>query len=354
MTDAQKWLILAGLILTGWLTYLLAPVLSPFLVAGLLAYLGDPVTDRLENYRLPRTLAVVIVFTFMLLGGLILLFILIPLLQDQIAALVDRLPQFINWIQNTILPWVTATLGVEQGQIDLGAVRKTLTENWQDMGSLLGVILGKIGHSGQYLLSWLLYLVLVPVVTFYLLRDWDALVANMRGLVPKNYEAAVVQLIRECDAVLAQFLRGQLLVMLALGLIYSIGLWIIGLEFALLVGMLAGLVSFIPYLGGIVGIGTAGILGFLQYHDVIHLVYIALVFGVGQTLEGMLLSPLLVGDRIGLHPVAVIFAVMAGGQLFGFIGILLALPVAAIIMVILRHLHRHYKQSGIYDQTRPE
>jgi len=354
MTDAQKWLILAGLILTGWLIYLLAPVLSPFLVAGLLAYLGDPVTDRLENYRLPRTLAVVIVFTFMLLGGLILLFILIPLLQDQIAALVDRLPQFINWIQNTILPWVTATLGVEQGQIDLGAVRKTLTENWQDMGSLLGVILGKIGHSGQYLLSWLLYLVLVPVVTFYLLRDWDALVANMRGLVPKNYEAAVVQLIRECDAVLAQFLRGQLLVMLALGLIYSIGLWIIGLEFALLVGMLAGLVSFIPYLGGIVGIGTAGILGFLQYHDVIHLVYIALVFGVGQTLEGMLLSPLLVGDRIGLHPVAVIFAVMAGGQLFGFIGILLALPVAAIIMVILRHLHRHYKQSGIYDQTRPE
>ena len=137
--------------------------------------------------------------------------------------------------------------------------------------------------------------------------------------------------------------------MLCLGLIYSVGLWFVGLEFALLVGMLAGMVSFVPYLGAIVGISTAGILGYLQFHDTIHLVYLGLVFATGQAMEGMVLSPLLVGDRIGLHPVAVIFAVMAGGQLFGFIGILLALPVAAVIMVILRHIHRHYVHSGIYD-----
>ena len=351
MSDAQKWLLLAGLLVCGWIIYLLAPVLSPFLVAALLAYLGDPVTDRLEQRGVPRTLAVVIVFSFMFLAGLVLLFILVPLLQDQIYALRDRLPQLISWLQNKILPWISATLGMDPGSIDLDAVRRTITENWQDMGSLLGIVLGKIGHSGQYLLSWLVYLLLVPVVTFYLLRDWDALVTNIRGLLPKRYETAVVQLAGECDAVLAEFLRGQLLVMFALGLIYSIGLWIVGLEFALLVGLLAGMVSFIPYLGGIVGIGTAGILGYLQYHDVIHLVYIALVFGSGQALEGMLLSPLLVGDRIGLHPVAVIFAVMAGGQLFGFIGILLALPVAAVIMVILRHIHRRYVHSGIYDEA---
>jgi len=349
MTDAQKWLVLAGLLIGGWIIYLLSPVLSPFLVAALLAYLGDPVTDRLERRGVPRTLAVVIVFSFMFLAGLVLLFILIPLLQDQISALRDRVPQLINWLQNRALPWISATLGMDPGSIDLTAVRRTITENWQDMGSLLGTVIGKIGHSGQYLLSWILYLGLVPVVTFYLLRDWDALVSNTRALLPKRYEPAIVQLVGECDVVLAEFLRGQLLVMLSLGLIYSIGMWIVGLEFALLVGMLAGTVSFIPYLGAIVGISTAGVLGYLQFHDAIHLVYLALVFGTGQALEGMVLSPLLVGDRIGLHPVAVIFAVMAGGQLFGFIGILLALPVAAVIMVILRHVHRRYVSSGIYD-----
>lgn len=349
MTDAQKWLLLAGLLLTGWVIYLLSPVLSPFLVAALLAYLGDPVTDRLERRGVPRSLAVVIVFSFMLLGGLVLLFILVPLLQDQISTLRERLPQLISWLQKGVLPWITSTLGLEPGTLDLGALRKTITDNWQDMGSLLGTLLGKIGHSGQFLLSWILYLGLVPVVTFYLLRDWDALVANARGLLPKRYEPAIAQLVGECDAVLAEFLRGQLLVMLSLGLIYSVGMWIVGLEFALLVGMLAGMVSFIPYLGAIVGITTAGILGYLQFHDTIHLVYLALVFGTGQALEGMVLSPLLVGDRIGLHPVAVIFAVMAGGQLFGFIGILLALPVAAVIMVFLRHLHMRYVHSEIYD-----
>ena len=351
MTDAQKWLVLAGLLIGGWIIYLLSPVLSPFLVAALLAYLGDPVADRLQGRGVPRTLAVLTVFTFMFLAGLILLFILIPLLQDQISSLRERVPQIINWLQNQALPWVSSTLGVEQDEINLDAVRRTITENWQDMGSLLGIVLGKIGHSGQYLLSWLAYLVLVPVVTFYLLRDWDALVANIHSLIPKRYEPTITRLVQECDAVLAEFLRGQLLVMFALGLIYSIGLWIVGLEFALLVGMLAGLVSFIPYLGGIVGIGTAGVLGYLQFHDALHLVYIALVFGIGQTFEGMVLSPLLVGDRIGLHPVAVIFAVMAGGQLFGFIGILLALPAAAVVMVILRHVHDRYMNSEIYDDA---
>ena len=350
MTDAQKWLVLAGLLVGGWIIYLLSPVLSPFLVAALLAYLGDPITDRLEGRGMPRTLAVIIVFSLMFLMGLILLFILIPLLQDQISSLRDRLPQLINWLQNRALPWVTSTLGMEGSGFNLDAVRKTITENWHDMSSLLGIVLGKIGHSGQFLLSWLAYLVLVPVVTFYLLRDWDILVDNVRGLIPKRYEPTVTGLVQECDAVLAEFLRGQLLVMLSQGLIYSIGLWIVGLEFALLVGMLAGLVSFIPYLGAIVGIGTAGILGYLQFHDVIHMVFIALVFGIGHMMEGMVLSPMLVGDRIGLHPVAVIFAVMAGGQLFGFIGILLALPVAAVVMVILRHVHGRYLQSGIYHE----
>lgn len=348
MTDAQKWLLLTCVFLTAWLLYLLAPVLTPFLVAALLAYLGDPIADRLEQRTLSRTLAVVVVFAVMLFVGLLLLLILMPMLQEQLSALLGRLPLFVPWLQEVVIPWLSTTAHIDLGKVDLGALKQTLAGNWQDLGNILGLFLGKVSHSGQLIFAWLAYVVLVPVVSFYLLRDWDVLVANVQELIPRQYEPVVSKLGRECDSVLAEFLRGQVTLMLALGVLYSVGLWIVGLEFALLVGMMAGLVSFVPYLGAIVGIGVAGVLGFMQFHDLMHLIYILIVFGVGQTIEGMLLSPMLVGDRIGLHPVAVIFAVLAGGQLFGFFGVLLALPVAAIIVVLLRYARQQYIDSSFY------
>lgn len=348
MTDAQKWLWFGGLIFSGWLLYLLAPVLAPFLVGALLAYLGDPITDKLEARKLSRTLSVSIVFGVMLLFGLLVLLIILPMLQEQLFALFRRLPQIIHWLQADLLPAMAGLLGVQIETVELELIQSKLAENWRDVGNVVGLILGKVGQSGQIFLTWLAYLVLVPVVTFYLLRDWDILVEKTHGLLPPRYAKTIVRLTKECDSVLAEFLRGQLLVMLALGCIYSIGLFMVGLEFALLIGMMAGLVSFVPYLGAIVGIGVAGIVGFMQFQDVIHLVLIGIVFAVGQAIEGMLLSPLLVGDRIGLHPVAVIFAVMAGGQLFGFFGVLLALPVAAVIKVLLGFVHEHYLNSDFY------
>lgn len=352
MTDAQKWLWLSGLVLTGCLLYLLAPVLAPFLVAALLAYLGDPLTDKLEARRLSRTVAVSIVFALMLLFGLLVLLILLPLLQEQIASLFQRLPQISSWIQGKLLPVITDTLadtlGLQMEAVNLEAIQNQLTENWRDVGSMLGLLLGKVTYSGQVLLSWLAYLVLVPVVTFYLLRDWDILLEQVHGLLPRRYAATITRLAKECDSVLAEFMRGQLLVMFALACIYSIGLFMVGLESALLIGLMAGLVSFVPYLGTIVGISVAGIVGLMQFHDIFHLLLIGLVFALGQAIEGLLLSPLLVGERIGLHPVAVIFAVMAGGQLFGFLGVLLALPVAAVIKVLLGFVHQHYLESDFY------
>jgi predicted PurR-regulated permease PerM len=163
----------------------------------------------------------------------------------------------------------------------------------------------------------------------------------------------VVRLVREIDAVLAEFLRGQLTVMAALGTIYIAGLWLVGLQLAFIVGLTAGIVSFVPYLGVIVGVIIAGLAALLQFQDVLHVIGVVAVFGFGQILEGMVLSPLLVGDRIGLHPVAVIFAVMAGGQLFGFIGVLLALPVAAVIVVLLRHSKQEYQRSDLYASAAP-
>jgi predicted PurR-regulated permease PerM len=169
-------------------------------------------------------------------------------------------------------------------------------------------------------------------------------------LIPRRYEATVARLATASDEVLGAFLRGQLTVMLALGTIYSVGLWLVGLELALLIGMLAGLVSFVPYLGFIVGILAAGLAALMQFGDLLPLLYVVIVFMVGQAVEGMLLTPLLVGEKIGLHPVAVIFAVLAGGQLFGFFGILLALPVASVVMVLLRYTHERYVGSSLYSE----
>ncbi|MCH8262409.1 MAG: AI-2E family transporter [Proteobacteria bacterium] len=348
MSDAQKWLVFGGTIFSGWLLYLLAPILMPFIVGALFAYLGDPLVDRLEKTRLSRTLSVVIVFGTMIMSGLILLLFILPQLERQITGLVVRLPQFISWIQENMLPRLIVILGLEPGSLDLAVVKDAFANNIKDISGIMGRLLIKLTQSGQSLIVWFAYLTLIPVVTFYLLRDWDILVGKVNELIPRPYEKLVSKLAKQCDEVLAEFLRGQLLVMLAQAVLYSVGLWIVGLEFSLLIGMLAGLVSFVPYLGFIVGIGVAGIAGFMQFHDIIHLVYILIVFGFGQVIEGMILSPLLVGDRIGLHPVAVIFAVMAGGQLFGIVGVLVALPVAAVIVVLLRHVHERYLESNLY------
>jgi predicted PurR-regulated permease PerM len=191
-------------------------------------------------------------------------------------------------------------------------------------------------------------LILIPILTFYLLRDWESLVGNIQGLLPRSILPTWNLLSAQVDEVLGAFLRGQLLVMLALGIIYTTGLWLVGLDFALLIGLLAGIVSFVPYLGLIVGILIAGVAAVLQFQGVGQLPAVAAVFIVGQLLEGMVLTPRLVGGRIGLHPVAVIFAIMAGGQLYGFFGVLLALPMAAAVMVLLRYALGLYRESELY------
>jgi len=346
--SAQSWFYLVAAAAGGWLLWLLAPVLTPFLVSALLAYLADPIVDRLETRRLSRGAAVVLVFTVMLALGLALLLVLLPLLQQQVIVLIGRIPVAVEWLQTELLPMLAAVPGAEALELDPEAVKRSLAAHWRELGAAASRVLMDVFQSGQILLGWLVYGLLIPVVTFYLLRDWDDLVRSVHALLPRRIEARVAALARECDLVLAEFIRGQLLVMIALACVYTTGLWLVGLDLAVLLGLLSGLVSFVPYLGVIVGVLAAGAASLLQFQDVIHLVYVAVVFGIGQALEGMVLSPLLVGERIGLHPVAVIFAVMAGGQLFGFFGVLLALPAAAVIVVLLRHARREYLASAFY------
>ena len=197
-------------------------------------------------------------------------------------------------------------------------------------------------------------LILIPVVTFYLLRDWDLLVKGVHDLLPRNMQAEISRTAIEVDDVLGAFFRGQLMVMLALGVIYSVGLSLVGVELAVLIGMGAGLLSVVPYLGSIVGVLVAAGAAIFQFQDWFHLLMVLLVFGVGQSAESMYLTPKLVGDRIGLHPVTVIFAVLAGGQLFGFLGVLLAMPVAAVLNVLVRHMHNKYRKSEMYSTSAGE
>ena len=348
MTAQQRYLLCGIVALVAVLVYFLDSVLTPFLVSMVLAYLGDPLADWLEEKGLSRTLSVVLVFC--LIFGLLALAMLlvVPVLIHQVKSLVLLLPVWAQWLEDHVVPQVTQYIAIDPSLFDISDLFHKLAGHWQNAGGLLASLGLSLSRSSMALMGFLVNVALVPVVSFYLLRDWDYLMADFRRLLPRNIEPVVVVLMRECDEVLGAFLKGQLLVMLALGSIYSVGLMLVGLEFSILIGMLAGLASIIPYMGFVVGFSTALLVALFQFDGYTGIAMVTVVFAIGQVLESWVLTPMLVGDRIGLHPVAVIFALMAGGQLFGFVGMLIALPMGAIVMVLLRHLHRNYKSSDLY------
>ena len=360
MTQWQRIWIVACIGLVGILVYLLQPILAPFLMGMMLAYLGDPLADRFERLKMNRTLAVVSVFCVMGVIIAIALLIFIPLIGNQVDKVGQQLPALFAMIQNQFIPWVNQKFGLELSIPNLEQIREAIStsNHWQKTGSMVTQFIQRATKSGLALVDWLFTLVLIPVVTFYLLRDWDRMVKFSRELLPRRIRPKVIRVTREIDEVLGQFLRGQLLVMLMLSVIYTVGLWAVGIDLALLVGFTAGLASVVPYLGVIIGICFATMATLLQFQFsselISQLVLVWMVFGAGQIIEGFILTPWLVGDKIGLHPVAVIFAILAGGQLFGFVGVLIALPVAAVIMVFLRHLHQNYKDSQFYGRYKPK
>ena len=310
MTDSRPLLPLALIALAAWLVYLLTPILTPFLASALLAYLGNPAVNRLERWHWPRPLAVALVFLLFALLVMALLFFLIPALQAQITSFIAKAPSYFDWLQHTALPWLQAMLGVELS-LDITTIRQTLLGHWREMGDWATAFFLYVARSGLSIIGWFATTLLVPVVTFYLLLDWDKLLARALTWLPPRRRGQALRLARETDEVLGSFLRGQLLVMLSLATVYSVGLTLVGLDLALPIGIVAGLVSFVPYLGFITGLLSAVIAAYLQFQDIIMLLGVAIVFLVGQMLESLWLTPKLVGNRIGLHPVAVIFAVMA-------------------------------------------
>lgn len=345
----NRWpLVVTAVVAFGLLFYLLQPILLPFVLGALIAYLGDPLVDKLERYHLNRTLGVVVVFILMsavIVGSIL---FLVPLILGQLDALIQKIPLVYHWATQVVAPWAQERFGLPAGTLPQWDWSHQLADNWQSLGKFMAQTGKKLTSSGAAILVGLASLALVPVVAFYLLRDWDTLTAKLLKMMPIAWQARTSIIVGEADEVVSAFLRGQFIVMCALGVIYGTGLWLIGVQLAVLLGLIAGLASLVPYLGFIVGVVSSLFAAWFQFHDWSVLIWVVVVFGVGQAIESMVLTPVLVGDRIGLHPVAVIFALMAGGQVAGFIGIVVALPVAAVIAVFARHGMDHYRASDVY------
>ena len=331
--------------------WLLGRVLTPFVVAAVLAYALTPLVNKLDDLgrgRVPRVLAVILVeiLFIVVLTGLFLL--IVPILSKELPLLREQVPLLADRANATLTPWLRQ-MGIPVS-LDVGSIKnaalKYLNANFEET---FGQLMSSLKLGGSVALTIIGAAILIPVALFYLLMDWDQFVARIVELVPVQLRAGFDNFTEEADGVLGQYLRGQLLVMLAMAIFYAIGLSLFGLDLALPIGIFTGLAMFIPYVGFGIGLILAVLAGLLQFASIKALVMVAVVYGLGQVVEGFYLTPRLVGERIGLHPLAVIFALLAFGQLFGFVGVLIALPASAVLLVGLRRLKASYIASQLYN-----
>jgi predicted PurR-regulated permease PerM len=335
------------------LLYLLSAVLTPFVAAAILAYALNPGVDWLSTLRLrhvimPRAVAVLLVMLILFSAMLALILIVVPVLEKEVPQLRDQIPIFLAKLNHIVAPRL-GELGIKV-QLDGMGIKKLLSQQLATSGDeIWNAVFASAKIGGTAVLGWIATAILIPVVLFYLLLDWHNLLASIRYAVPRRWVGKTINMANEVDALLAQYLRGQLLVMLILATYYSVALMIAGFDVALPVGIITGLLVFIPYLGFGLGLILALIAAVLQFSGWHGLIAVAIIYGLGQVLESFFLTPRLVGERIGLNPLAVIFALLAFGQLFGFTGVLLALPSSAILMVAFKHLRASYLNSSFYQ-----
>jgi predicted PurR-regulated permease PerM len=340
------WAAGAALVVIATLHFLGA-IVTPFLIGGILAYLGSPAVTWAERHRVPRTLGTLLVIVVILLLLAALFLVLVPLVQAEFTQVIKRLPEMLGHLYGYVAPWLIENFGIDP-EIDMASIKRLITENVDSARTLSMKLLSGVKAGGTMLLGIVINLALIPVVMFYLLRDWDTIVHKIDELLPRRWLDEVRMMAAEIDSVLAEFLRGQLSVMGVLAVYYVTGLSLAGLQHALPIGILTGLLVFIPYVGFGLGLVLGVLAALLQWSGWPGFLAVLAVYGIGQLLENYVLVPLLVGNRIGLHPLAVIFALLAFGQLFGFAGVLLALPASAALLVGLRHLRAAYDTSDLY------
>jgi predicted PurR-regulated permease PerM len=353
VTTARKirfWLLGLALFLVA--VYLLRSILLPFVAGMAVAYFLDPSVDRLQRAGLSRTLSTVvvtIVFALVLIAALLLL---VPLLQEQILQLIDRLPRYIEALRSALQPLIREIQERVPAE-SLGGAQDALSGQAGRVLAWIGTAIGGVVTGGLALVNILSLIFITPVVAFYLLRDWDRMVERVDAWLPREHAPVIREQATLIDRTLAGWVRGQATVCLLLAAFYGIALSIIGLDFGLAIGILSGLLSFVPFVGTITGFVVGLAVAFAQYSDWGPIAIVLAVFVAGQVIEGNFLTPKLVGDRVGLHPVWVIFALLAGGALFGFVGVLLALPAAAVIGVLARFALSRYLDSRYYGHGVP-
>ena len=351
LADPRLWGWLAIALAAGVLLYLLSPILAPFLAGAILAYVLNPLVNRLTGRYLPRIVAVVLVLLFALALVAALALVIVPLFIKELGLMSEQLPAFLAWVNQQFAPWLKERFAIEF-QLDIETVKQLAGSILANNQDLVAGLLGSLRIGGLALIAFFVNVLLVPVVLFFLLRDWNPLVARIDAMIPRHMHKRARTIFAEIDAVLAEFLRGQLIVMLVMSVYYSVALSATGLEFALPIGIITGLLVIVPYIGAFTGILLGTIAAVLQFDSMSGVAWVWLAFGIGQLTEGMAVTPLLVGERIGLHPVAVIFALLAFGQVFGFFGVLLALPASAALLVALRHMKAAYLAGSLYGGTK--
>lgn len=336
-----------------FLLYLLGPTVAPFIASAMLAYALSGAVDFLERrqlgrWRMPRMLAVVTVMTVFIALMTALVLIVVPVIQKEIPLLRVQIPQFLIKLDMMLAP-LLQQMGVDV-QLDMTGLKKIATEQLATSGDQIwSTVFNSLRIGGGAVLGWFVTLTLVPVVMFYMLLDWHGLMRSVADAIPRRYVGQTVAMAQEVDVLLAEYMRGQLLVMIALAVFYSGALSMLGLDVALPVGIISGLLVFIPYVGFGLGMVLALIAAVLQFPGWYGVGMVAGIYLIGQILESFILTPRLVGERIGLSALTVIFALLAFGQLFGFTGVLLALPASAVLMVAFRHLRAHYLRSSFYN-----
>lgn len=347
--------ILTGIVIFLYIFYQLTAVLVPFIVAFILAYLFNPVVKKIQQFGIShRWLAILLLYIFLAIVLGLVLWWLIPLVWKQAEAFWNFLPKVVDYYNNQVRDWVTKRSVIKLPPIHFHDMSRGFVEylqanyNVNDAHSLFT----KLFLSGKNIANVAGMVVLIPILMFYFLYNWDERLAQWQSLIPRPYLNKTVQIAQESDKALMAFVKGQLLVMFLLGTVYAVQLQLIGLNVGLIIGMVAGIASFVPYLGFGVGFITAIVAGFFQFGlDWVKLLMIAGAFMVGQAVEGYVLQPLLLGDKIGLSPLWVMFAVLAGASLMGVVGMLIALPVAAVLNVILQHCIEAYRESKFYQEN---
>ena len=331
----------------GGVLWLLSPILAPFLAAAILAYIFAPVVDKLEARGVSRAIGTVIAVLLLLLAVILLLLIVLPLFTSEIAQLTQEFPGFVEKLKTSVIPWINEKAGLSI-TLDSSTFRQFITDNMSDASGIVKKVFASVGVGGLAVVGFLINLLLIPVVLFYVLRDWDIMIASIDSAIPRRIHPTVTTIAREIDAVLSEFLRGQISVMLIMSVFYVVGLRLAGLNLALPVGLITGLLVFVPYLGSGTGLVLGTVAAVMQFPSINGVALVWVIFAIGQLIEGFAVTPWLVGNRIGLHPLAVLFALLAFGQVFGFFGVLLALPASAAMLVGLRHLMAHYRGSNLY------